>query len=83
MDPLGEHERWLNTEGKEGMRFLLCDHGGMEGGWSRVGFRKGTNLSRANLSQAKLNHTNLSGINLSGAILSNADLLRANLNGTT
>ena len=62
---LAEHEKWLQTDGEEGVQAKLT----------------GANLQRANLGGAYLQGANLTGANLQKANLSGADFQGANLRG--
>ena len=60
---LKEHERWIDTDKKEGKRADLSD----------------ANLREADLSEANLSNANLSGADLTEAYLNDADLSKADL----
>ena len=62
---LGEHSKWVKSEGEEGERAIL----------------KEANLQRANLSGAELHAAILMGAKLQGAECTKAKLQRANLSG--
>ena len=87
---LREHEKWLDSNRKEGKRADLSytDLSGaylFEANLSRADLSRanlsGADLSRANLSRANLFGVDLSGANLFGADLSGADLSKADLSG--
>ena len=92
---LSEHEKWLDSNGKEGKRADLSYRNlrkaDLSGAHLSEANLSGANLSRANLSVAdlfgadlsgtNLSRANLFGANLSGANLSGANLSRANLFG--
>ena len=66
-----DHEKWLDTEGKKGLRANLS---------GAILYRanlSGANLKDANLSNISLTKANLAGANLSGAILDGASLINA------
>lgn len=65
---LSDHQQWIETEGKKGLRADL----------SRANLRE-ISLEKANLSEAAFYQADLSGANLSGADLRRADLSKANL----
>ena len=60
---LGEHKKWLESEGKEGQKAIL----------------KRTNLRKANLKYANLKKASLWGADISDSDLGQADLSEANL----
>jgi hypothetical protein len=70
-EALDQHLLWIETNGKEGKRFVYSEY--VE--------ETGTNLSGANLSKADLSKANLSEADLSGADLSGANLSKAKLSG--
>ena len=72
---LHEHEKWLDSNGKEGKRADLSYRNLKKADLS------GANLSEAYLSRADLFKADLSGANLLGANLSGANLFGANLSG--
>ena len=79
---LKEHERWIDTDKKEGKRADLykadLSHADLGIRW---GGDKATNLSEADLSHADLRYAWLEGANLRGAKLSDARLSDACLEG--
>ncbi|MFU2208966.1 pentapeptide repeat-containing protein [Solidesulfovibrio sp. C21] len=90
---LEKHKKWLETEGKEGMRLDLSSANlvGAYLPWADLSradllgadfycaFLFNANLSKANLSEANLSEANLSGADLSGADLSEAKISGATL----
>ncbi len=72
---LAEHEKWLQTDGEEGVQAKL------QGANLQDAKLQGANLQDANLYGAYLDGANLSGAKLKGADLREADFSRAKLQG--
>ncbi len=88
---LAKHEKWLESDGKEGEQAdlqsvdlreaLLIGANLREADLSSANLQK-ANLAKANLQEAELIKTNLREANLHGANLQKAALIRADLHGT-
>ena len=80
---IAQHKLWLDTDGKEGDRFVAYERHlrgvSLVDADLRCASLQGADLRDANLLGARLSYADLSGADLSGADLSGADLRHADL----